>query len=85
MEKGFPDIINEGWQGFAVRANTPRGIVDKLEKVFKESLKDKKIMGMFEQMNWVVENMGSKEAMEFLAKDQQKWAEVAIAAKIIPK
>ncbi len=85
VEKGFPDIINAGWQGFAVRANTPQGIVAKLEKVFKESLKDTKVIEMFEKMNWVVENLGSAEAMEFLAKDQEKWAEVAKAAKIVPK
>lgn len=84
-EKGFPSLISVTYQGFAVPAKTPREIVERLEKVFKEAINDREIIELFEKTGWVVENLGSKGATEFLAKEQQVKSEVAKAAKIVPK
>ncbi len=85
VEKGYPDLINATWIGFAVRSNTPRPIIQKLEKVFQEALKDKEVVGMFEKTGWIVENLGIEKASEFLTKQSQTWSDVAKAAHIVPK
>lgn len=85
VEKGFPDLITSTWGGFSVRSDTPRAIVDKLEKVFKEALKDKGVVDNLEKTGFVVENLDAKGAAEFLAKDFQKKSEVAKAINMFPK
>lgn len=85
VEKGFPNLITASFIGFSVRAETAKVIVEKLEKVFKEAVKDKEIIEKFEKTGWVVENLGSKEATEFMARDLKMKLEVAKAAKMIPK
>ena len=85
LEKGFPNLVFGTWQGFCVRSETPRIIIEKLDKVFKEALNDKENIGICEKAGWVVENLGSNETAEFLAQEQQKRSDVANAAKIVPK
>lgn len=85
VEKGFPNLITATWGGFAVRSETPKVIVEKLEKVFKEVLKDKELIEKFEKTGFIVENLGLEESAEFLAKDYQKKLEVARAIDMVPK
>jgi tripartite-type tricarboxylate transporter receptor subunit TctC len=85
VEKGFPNLIAAVWHGFVVRAETPREIVGRLEKVFKEALKEKEIIGKLEKMGIVVENFGTKEGTEFIAGEQQMCLDVTKAANIVPK
>jgi tripartite-type tricarboxylate transporter receptor subunit TctC len=85
VEKGFSNVISGLWGGFAVRAETAKEIAEKLGKVFQESIKDKQVTEAFEKAGYVVENLSSKEATEFLAKDLQRKAEVAKAANMVPK
>lgn len=85
VEKGFPNIIFSAFQGFAVRAETPRAIVEKLENVFKEAGTDKGLVTTFEKTGTLVVNLGIEESKAFLVKDQQSRMEVIKAAKIVPK
>ncbi len=85
VEKGFPDLNMSVWFGFSVRSETPRAIVERLEKVFKEALTDKEVIEKYENTGQVVENLGSEEATRFATKEFQKLLEVAKAANLIPK
>ncbi len=84
-EKYFPKLIAASWFGYFVPAKTPRPIVEKIEKAFKEALKDKKVGELIASQGWVVENMGSEETTKFLNEEQQKWLEVAKEVKLIQK
>lgn len=85
IEKGFRNLTKSVWQGFAVRTETPREIVEKLEKAFIGALNDKEVVGRFEKIGYTVENLGSKEASEYLARDYQLCEEVSRAANIVPR
>lgn len=85
VEKGFPTLITSSWHSFVVPVKTPREIVEKLDKVFKEALSDREVIEMLEKAGWVLDNLGSKEAGEFIAKDQQKKLDVAKAINLIPQ
>ena len=86
VEAGFPDnLLESDWQGFFVPLKTPEAIVKRLEKAFKEALNDKGTIETFEKGGWVVENLGSKEMAEYLAKSQQLYIEAARKMKLVPK
>jgi tripartite-type tricarboxylate transporter receptor subunit TctC len=85
VEKGFTNVISGLWGGFAVRAETPKEIVQKLERVLYESIKDRQVIEAFEKTGYTVENLSSKDATEFLAKDLQRKSDVARAANMVPK
>ncbi len=84
-EKGYPDLITATWGGFAVRAETPKEIVQILERVFKEALNDKDLTDKFVKTGWIVQNLDAKGAEEFLAKDYQRKSEVAKSIHMVPK
>jgi tripartite-type tricarboxylate transporter receptor subunit TctC len=81
-EAGYPKVNTIPWFVFAVHAKTPRAIVNKLDQVFKEALKDKEILTKIEKAGMIVENLGAEEAGKFLAEEHKKWSEVARVAKI---
>jgi len=81
-ESGYPKVNTIPWFVFAVHAKTPRAIVNRLDQVFREALKDKEILAKIEKAGMVVENLGAEEAGKFLAEEHKKWSEVARVAKI---
>jgi tripartite-type tricarboxylate transporter receptor subunit TctC len=81
-EKGYARVNTRPWFVFAVHAKTSRAIVNRLEQVFKEALKDKDILAKIEKAGMIVENLGAEEAGKFLAEEHKKWSEVARVAKI---
>ena len=81
-ETGYPRVNTIPWFVFAVHAKTPRAIVNRLDQVFKEALKDKDILAKIEKAGMIVENLGAEEAGKFLAEENKKWSEVATVAKI---
>jgi tripartite-type tricarboxylate transporter receptor subunit TctC len=82
-EKGYPAVNTRPWFVFAVHAKTPRGIINRLDQVFKEALKDKEIIAKIEKAGMIVENLGAEDAGKFLAEEHKKWSEVARVAKIV--
>lgn len=85
IEKGFANLIYSAWGGFSVRSGTPKVIVEKMERVFKETLRDKELIEKLESTGFIVENLGLEEAAEFLAKDYQRKLEVAKANNMVAK
>ncbi len=47
------------------------------------ALTDKEVVASLEKLGWVIENIGPGEAGKFLADEDQKWHEVAKAAKAL--
>jgi tripartite-type tricarboxylate transporter receptor subunit TctC len=84
LEKGLPNLIMSTWQSFAVPVKTPKEIVDKLDEAFKAALHDKELIQTFEKTGWVVDNLGSKEAAEFWARDQKIKTEIAKKINLAP-
>lgn len=84
-EKGFPNLIFGTWQGFFVRSDTPRKIIEKLDKAFTAVLNEKEIIAICEKTGWVVENVGSKDSAKYLIQEQKKRSDVARSANIVPK
>jgi tripartite-type tricarboxylate transporter receptor subunit TctC len=80
-EKGYPRLITTSWHGFFVPLKTPAAIVKKLSDAFQQALTDKEVVASLEKLGWVIENIGPGEAGKFLADEDQKWSEVARAAK----
>jgi tripartite-type tricarboxylate transporter receptor subunit TctC len=85
VEKGFPDLTTSSWGGYAVIVKTPKMAIEKLEKAFKEALRDKDVLEKFETTGWIVENLGSADAAKFIAKDQEDKIKVAKAVNMVPK
>jgi tripartite-type tricarboxylate transporter receptor subunit TctC len=81
-EAGYPKVNTIPWFLFAVHAKTPRAILNRLDQVFKEALRDKDIMAKIEKAGMIVENVGAEEADKFLAEEHKKWSEVARVANI---
>jgi tripartite-type tricarboxylate transporter receptor subunit TctC len=68
-----------------VRVDTPEGITNKLEKAFKEALKDEKVNELFRNAGCNVENLGAAEAALALVDEYKMRLEVAKKANIIPQ
>jgi tripartite-type tricarboxylate transporter receptor subunit TctC len=82
-EKGCPNALNGTFMGYAVKPGTPAAIVEKLEKVFKEACKEKETIESVQKVGAVVENLGSKEAADFIANQYRIWVDLIKAAKIV--
>lgn len=82
-EKGYPRLITTAWHGFFVPVKTPPEIVKKLSDAFRQALTDKEVVASLEKLGWVIEDIGAGEAAKFLDDENQKWTEVAKAAKAL--
>jgi tripartite-type tricarboxylate transporter receptor subunit TctC len=82
-EKGYPRLVTTAWHGFFVPLKTPLEIVKKLSDALHQALTDKEVIASLEKLAWVIEDIGPGEATKFLAEEEQKWFEVAKAAKVL--
>lgn len=85
VEKAYPNILINSWQAFAMRSETPKEIVKKLEGAFNRALKDNEVIEKFEKMGWILENLDSDKGTELVARDHKKRSEVARTANILPR
>jgi tripartite-type tricarboxylate transporter receptor subunit TctC len=85
VEKGYPNLTATVWTGYFLPKKTPQPIVKKLGDVFNEVLKEKEIVGLFDQAGLLVENMVAEEAARFVYAEKKKWEEVAKVAEVVPK
>lgn len=84
-ELGVKDLDVPGWWGAMVPAATPRPIVDKLNKMWREVVETeetRKFMGKFGADTW---SLSPDEAQKVLAEDVKKWGEYIKLAKIEPQ
>jgi tripartite-type tricarboxylate transporter receptor subunit TctC len=80
-ESGLPDYEVIGWNGVLAPANTPRAIVDKLNKTIVEALKTPEIE------KFIMEPAGNspEEFAKVMHSDIEKWIRVTRAAGIQPQ
>jgi tripartite-type tricarboxylate transporter receptor subunit TctC len=76
IEQGVANFDVSSWIGVLVPANTPQGIVDKINSAFSQAIKNPAIQAkMIEQGNEVVASSPSQFAA-FLSQESSKWAKV---------
>ena len=84
-EAGLPGFESSNWQGVVVPANTPRAIVDRLNKEFNA------ILAIPEQRDAILSTASEvaggtpEEFRDLIRSETVKWADVVKAAKIQPE
>lgn len=85
-ESGLPGLKNwtvNGWVGLLAPANTPKPILDRLNKEVMEILKTKEARERIEGQNMEPLPPSTPETTrEFLVKDMARWQAAATAAKL---
>jgi tripartite-type tricarboxylate transporter receptor subunit TctC len=81
-EAGMPDFNVTSWNGIVAPAGTPKAIVDKLNAVVLEVLKDPEVVAQFEKRAAVPVGGSPAYFRAFIDKELKTWAEVAKAANV---
>jgi len=81
-EAGFPDINVTSWNGVMAPAGTSKAIVDKLNAVINDILKDPEIVKQFEARAAVPVGGSPAYFRAFLDRELNTWADVAKAANV---
>lgn len=69
LEKYYP--INQ-WLGFMLPADTPKPVLEKINKAFKEAMKDPKVAEWAKTNVSVIYNVSGKEAKDMVSKQESK-------------
>lgn len=78
-----PGFEAAGWQGIGAPKNTPREVIEKLNKGIGECLADAKMKERFTKLGYYTPFASSPaELTKFIAEDTEKWAKVIQAANI---
>jgi tripartite-type tricarboxylate transporter receptor subunit TctC len=81
-EAGMPDFNVTSWNGIVAPAGTPKAIVDKLNAVVVEVLKDPEVVAQFQKRAAVPVGGSPAYFRAFIDKELKTWAEVAKAANV---
>jgi tripartite-type tricarboxylate transporter receptor subunit TctC len=81
-EAGFPDINVTSWNGIVAPAGTPKAIVDKLNAVVNEVLKNPEVVAQFEKRAAVPVGGSPAYFRAFIDRELKSWADVAKAANV---
>jgi len=81
-EAGFPDINVTSWNGIVAPAGTPKAIVDKLNAVVNEVLKNPEVVAQFEKRAAVPVGGSPAYFRAFIDRELKTWAGVAKAANV---
>ena len=81
-EAGFPDFNVASWNGVLAPAGTPKAIVDKLNAVINEVLKNPKVVAQFEKRAAVPVGGSPGYFRAFIDKELKTWAAVAKKANL---
>jgi tripartite-type tricarboxylate transporter receptor subunit TctC len=84
-ESGLPDYEVIGWNGVLAPANTPRPIVDKLNKTIVEALKSPEIEKFILEQGLEPAGNSPEEFAKVMHADIEKWIRVTRAAGIQPQ
>ena len=82
QELGLKDYNYNEWQVLVTPGNTPRPIVDKLNKAVVGALGDPKVRGRMVELGNEVEGTTPEEAVEFLKKEWALWPRIIKEAGI---
>jgi tripartite-type tricarboxylate transporter receptor subunit TctC len=77
-----PEYEADGWQGIAAPANTPAGIIDKLNKQVNSALADPKFAARIADLGGVPFATSPPEFRNFIAEFTAKWSKLIRAANI---
>ncbi|AOO81523.1 hypothetical protein BHK69_14605 [Bosea vaviloviae] len=75
-ESGFPGFEAQGWFGLSAPARTPRSIVDTLNRLANEVLKEDKIKQRFAAGGYVAGGGSPEDYAQFIGREITKWAAV---------
>jgi tripartite-type tricarboxylate transporter receptor subunit TctC len=81
-EAGFPDINVTSWNGIVAPAGTPKAIVDKLNAVVNDVLKNPEVVAQFEKRAAVPVGGSPAYFRAFIDRELKTWAGVAKAANV---
>ena len=73
-ELGYPGFEMVGWHGLFAPANTPKGVVAKIETDVRAAMHDSEIQKTFETHVITVTELGSDEFRKVMRDDQARWA-----------
>lgn len=75
-EAGVPEYEMGDWIGLVGAANTPRPIVDKLNKAMSDALKVPDVQARIEKIGTQVDRSSPEQFQAFIKKEMDKWAKV---------
>ena len=81
----LPGYEASGWLGIGAPKNTPREIVERLNKEINAGLADAKMKARFAEFGYAPLASSPAELMKFIADDTEKWAKVIRGANIKPE
>lgn len=81
-ESGFPDLNVTSWNGIVAPAGTPKAIVDKLNAVVNEVLKNPEVVAQFQKRAAVPVGGSPAYFRAFIDRELKTWAGVAKAANV---
>lgn len=82
IEAGVPGYTATTWNGILAPANTPRPIIDRLNKVFVQAVQSKDVLDAFAKIGQDPLTSTPEEFSGFLQEESKKWARVIEKAEI---
>ncbi len=81
-EAGMPQFQVSSWNGLAVPANTPKAIVDRLNKIVNDALSSPDMIEKFQKMGMTLKGSTPEELKDLLVQEIALWEKVVAGAKI---
>ena len=81
-ESGLDDFVSESFFGIVTRAGTPRPIVETVGRALVASLNEAETQAAFAKLLLTPRPMTPDEFATYLARERQRWGEIARAANI---
>lgn len=85
MGETVPGYVGGGWSGIGAPRDTPRDIIDLLNREVSAALDDPKIGGRLENLGSPVLKMTPDEFRKLIASETERWAKVVKFANIKPQ
>lgn len=85
IESGYPGYEVSSWQGLLAPAGTPKDIVNKINLVMNKVLETQEIKDKFAQYNAVPTPWTTAMFVQYIAREQKRWGEVAQQAGVKPE
>lgn len=81
-EQGFPDFVMRAFDGFMVKAGTPRDIAERLQAEAHKAMADPQVRERLEALAMEPEAIAPATMSKVIASEQEKWMRIGRAAKI---
>ncbi len=82
VESGFPDLVTQSWFGILAPANTPRAIVNQLQKEIAAVLQLPEVQARFNTLGMVTVGNSPQEYAAQISADLARWGPVVQKAKV---